>query len=410
MDDIVKDLINSFICEIIYKGRQRELCDTYTNMDQKLAKELINTRRAVKQKFLALKSDQAQYQSQLEKQLKPISEPLKQVLKQVTQPETEQFFKKEHDSLFLTPKKVKDLSFKSSPLQENLRQEPIQNLYNEYLPQTGLSFLEDTYSNIPNYSKIQDISTTEEYSPNVTVTDRDNELLERTRQEIQDMLNTPAYNEYIEMYHPLPRQYIDESIRGNEDTFDRHYGLSHNVLTEKFTLGNTDVNFEGQDIIVNNLKYPGTVGLYELLFKKEPIGYTEKDLDQYMDILKRTNAYRRNFDHNAQIQGTRATKYETVIKPYLLKHKILKYPSTINEGVQFDKPPPPSSRLRKTKRIIGGMMSFSKKPVNYIYFDDYNEIVNRLRLLVASQLSGNDGHNNEIISIIEELKEANIIK
>ena len=46
---------------------------------------------------------------------------------------------------------------------------------------------------------------------------------------------------------------------------------------------------------------------------------------------------------------------------------------------------------------------------NYIHWDDPNELVDRLRLLLSSEGSGHNNHQNEIISIIEELKESNII-
>jgi hypothetical protein len=52
----------------------------------------------------------------------------------------------------------------------------------------------------------------------------------------------------------------------------------------------------------------------------------------------------------------------------------------------------------------------SDKPIDYVYWNDPNELVNRLRLLVASQSAGHTGHSNEIVSVIEELREANIIE
>lgn len=55
-------------------------------------------------------------------------------------------------------------------------------------------------------------------------------------------------------------------------------------------------------------------------------------------------------------------------------------------------------------------MKYSKNNSDYIYWDDPNELVDRLRLLIASQMAGNNNHNNEIISIIEELWEANLIE
>lgn len=44
------------------------------------------------------------------------------------------------------------------------------------------------------------------------------------------------------------------------------------------------------------------------------------------------------------------------------------------------------------------------------YWNDPNELVDRLRLLIASKSAGHSGHNNEIISIIEELREHKIIE
>lgn len=44
------------------------------------------------------------------------------------------------------------------------------------------------------------------------------------------------------------------------------------------------------------------------------------------------------------------------------------------------------------------------------YWNDVNELVNRLRLLTLSTTAGHTGHNNEIIAIIEELREANVIE
>lgn len=80
----------------------------------------------------------------------------------------------------------------------------------------------------------------------------------------------------------------------------------------------------------------------------------------------------------------------------------------------FSKPPPPTRSLRKTQSLThytkGGLLNLSDNKIDYIYFDDPNELINRLRLLIASQMAGNNGHNNEMISIIEELGEAKIIK
>lgn len=47
--------------------------------------------------------------------------------------------------------------------------------------------------------------------------------------------------------------------------------------------------------------------------------------------------------------------------------------------------------------------------LDYVHWGDPNVLVDRRRLLMASQSSGHSGHINEIVSIVEELREAGII-
>lgn len=65
-----------------------------------------------------------------------------------------------------------------------------------------------------------------------------------------------------------------------------------------------------------------------------------------------------------------------------------------------------------SKRTISGKllyMNFSNKNIDYVYWDNPNMRVNGLRLVLATKDAGNTGHNNEMVSIIEELNEANIL-
>lgn len=45
----------------------------------------------------------------------------------------------------------------------------------------------------------------------------------------------------------------------------------------------------------------------------------------------------------------------------------------------------------------------------YEYYDDPNELCERLKLLLASKSAGNSNHDQEISSIIEELRDRNIM-
>ena len=55
------------------------------------------------------------------------------------------------------------------------------------------------------------------------------------------------------------------------------------------------------------------------------------------------------------------------------------------------------------------MINEEGEQMDDIYWDDPKELVDRLRLLLASQAAGNPSYTNEIISIIEELRESGII-
>lgn len=64
--------------------------------------------------------------------------------------------------------------------------------------------------------------------------------------------------------------------------------------------------------------------------------------------------------------------------------------------------------FHKTKQLMNNHVGTCTPSLTY--WDDPNELIERLRLLTSSTSAGHTGHNNEIISIIEELREANIIK
>lgn len=178
---------------------------------------------------------------------------------------------------------------------------------------------------------------------------------------------------------------------------------------KKLMIGNSNVKFSvmrntsntenAYTVTINNKHYEFTPGLKELLVRSKPnlALVTEKDKINYKEILHYTNAHKRDFHPNGQIKGDKGAKYRQIIKPLFSEIAI---PKTCSESSV------------KTK-IGGGYISKYKKykpNTDYIYWDDPNELIERLKLLIASQSAGNTNHDNEIISIIEELKEAGIIK
>ena len=203
----------------------------------------------------------------------------------------------------------------------------------------------------------------------------------------------------IENYNLLPRTYIDGLTHDVKREYDLAYGVRYDPEMERWMMGNKEIQIDGDDFLVvmaSNLKsrYVGTRGLYELIFKKFPTDYTDTDKLEYVKILDQTNSYRQKYDSNMPINGSSSYKYRDIIKP-LLKLMISTKP---NE--------PPS---KPTGRGYDASMVVDDRREKYVYFDNYDELVDRMRLLYASKEAGNNCHDNEIASIIEELKEARII-
>jgi len=72
---------------------------------------------------------------------------------------------------------------------------------------------------------------------------------------------------------------------------------------------------KNDDIIVDGKKYPGTPGLYELIFKKFPdeIICTNADKQKYKSILLTTNAHRRGHSTHNPIMSNNGHKYKSII-------------------------------------------------------------------------------------------------
>lgn len=165
----------------------------------------------------------------------------------------------------------------------------------------------------------------------------------------------------------------------------------------KLMMGTMRVYDEEEFISIGSYRYKKTPGLMELLTQNTPNFNVidENDKQMYKHILIETNAHRREFNPKKPIKSNKGLKYNHIIKPLfkLVKSDI----GTSNES------------LAQAQGQGLGILKQVKKNTDYVYWDDPNELIERLKLLIASRDAGNTGLDNEIISIIEELREANII-
>lgn len=202
-------------------------------------------------------------------------------------------------------------------------------------------------------------------------------------------------SEYIasNFANPITKRYMNKLMKdmgGKSQKIDHIYGPRYEGST--LMVGDRPLQFdEDGSIRVGDVAYRATTGLYELLFKRIPDDeiYDEHDLIVYKDILQKANAHKRGYKPRGNINRGNSTKYKMVISKL--------FPKSLYGG---------SGRVKNKARPLMKSLTESK---DIVYWDNANELCERLRLLVVSAETGNNSHTNEIINIIEELREAKVI-
>lgn len=211
------------------------------------------------------------------------------------------------------------------------------------------------------------------------------------------LLETDVVKESLKDYNPTIRPYLIGLMIDEKDEFDEKYGVHETDGNLK--IGTADVRFDKDNIIIGKFTYKATKGLLELLFKKKPGKFLYTDAKNYKFILNDTSAHRVDYDPQKKYAASKGAKYTTIIKPIIQgRAPEVWWTRTWKTGLGLLKKIP----IRKT--VI------PKSKIEYKYWDDVNELCNRLKLLVASKEAGHTGHGNEILAILEELKESKIIK
>ena len=111
---------------------------------------------------------------------------------------------------------------------------------------------------------------------------------------------------------------------------------------------------------------------------------TSENLKTYGKIIKSTSAHRKFYRPEESMRANKSSKY---------LNYVVKALEVAGDGIP----------------LLPKYMVANNSQVQYTHWDDPNELVDRLRSLVAERQAGNNSHDNEILSIIEELREAEII-
>lgn len=334
----------------------------YTNQEAfKVKEQLAAATDSVRKKFNALKSGRAEGELALEKLYRPLTKPLN-IISEAASSSTNGI---KQGSPATIKKEVGKYETKLTP------------------PQTGFEVC-DNFED-------EDIGSSPCYQL------QGNDKRKRSKSTYDDLgqvfetPNTSGYRRHLESRDEEKdiSTYLKE-LSQHDNKYDRRYGVYMNPRTKTHKIGNLDVQFSNGNISLFDgyekiADYKGTSDLYQLLFYKQPKKATDVNMRAYKEILKITGAPFKGYDKSRGLHNAKSKKLKTIIKP-MFSH----------EGKGFPKIP-------THKKVPNG-----NQP-DYVYWNTPKELVSRLRLLWASKTAGHTGHDNEILSIIEELREEHII-
>lgn len=324
--------------------------------EKKLKQEIIKSAETVKKKVKQMRNMKMDTDNALETVLKPITRPLNQLANN-----SNIFDRVEEEQI--TPKFENTMkSIKSNePSGTNESNSNFQNHYYRSIEKDEIS---------------QSNSDDSEIHENNTETDCDATILSDNE-------------DAISLDSTLPRRF-STPVSHSPKEFN---AIPFGVRSErgKLMMGSSRIHISDNNVKVGSTVYKKTRGLNDLLFKKTPNlkVITDEDKYNYKLILQETNAHRRDFNPKKPIKSNKGLKYLRIIKPLFKFSEKCQSTESLPIGSGFVLP----------------TMKTVKPRVDYIYWDNPNELVDRLKLLIASKQAGNTGLDNEIIAIIEELRE-----
>ena len=301
---------------------------------EELVRDFIETRKRIKDNFVARKVGEAEYQTGLTKLFKPVTETQKATAKEITEAQKATAEKFTQELL---------------PIKEGI----------EKLP-GAISF--------PTFP-----------------------ALELTEEELIKI-------------GPIARKYIQSNL-GRTTTRAGIYSEDDNLK-----IGYRPVKIENDDIIIDDERFKGTPGLWELMSNNIPEKekYNATDLRDYITIMHITKA---TYDKNNKRIGGKNNKMNNLIKPLVIaleKDGGDKLITEINKHFGFEKETDEEEVYEEYEEEY--TLSPTKGTGLKILPSDPNALIDRFDLLFSSKKAGHTGARNEIVSILDELKRQGVIK
>src|SRR5215469_4571779 len=288
---------------------------------EKIAKEIAKTSDTIRQKYLALKTGKMEEDNALERHFKPIVEPLKQIADATksdgyagANKSDDQSTNYEFENDVMQPatkkRKICDrkmqcessvLKRKSSSISINRSLVTSTPIKKQLKAATNTPLLANTQTD--NFQLMQQQSREHDlreprpppppFVASTAIIDEDvyettGDSLATIRRELQTSKGMKSLRTH---FGPLGEKYMGFVLGGDGDkSIDKVYGVYFDSTGKKLgtKLGNKSFDVDIDDnLIIDGVRYVGTPGLYELIFKKFPDDdvYTDDDKQKYKSIL-----------------------------------------------------------------------------------------------------------------------------
>lgn len=319
--------------------------DDKLHEERKRLEEINRISNIIRVKCKLIKTNASEHENAIQEFFKPVVTPLKDIIETTKNSKSEHEITKINTSKNEKPKK-------------------------EYYPE------------ISDDSDEESVHDYEHDNKNIEIKDEIEKAAEVAEPE-QDEMNESIENIDNEDVKKRLTYYINLMKKRNK-YIDLTSGLR--ILLKGLYIGDKQVRFQDNNIVFNDgNKIKITMGLLELIFKQDPneTFITKSDKEKYKSLILLTNAHRKNYKAANDVR----------LKDYKYIHVISKL---LDESSGKGLP-----EYMEEKKC--------KSSIDYLYYKDANQLVERLQLLTASRAAGNTNHSNEILSILDELRENKII-
>jgi hypothetical protein len=337
-----------------------------------VAKAVQRLRKQIRQKHRAYMGDVVEKEEAIERSLRPITTPLKRVL-DLTSP-------------------LYNSNVKSEDVKREIKQDPENEEADEELRGFLNSFnvIDDNNDRGTPLSKRSRGDSRSQSSSSSLSSIRAAPSLNTST--LDTSMNTsvgmPLMMSLSNLKNENAENYFHKVLTDSNREIDHTYGISMDPELNYWKLGDSVIDLDEGAIVVKNKRFLYTPGFFELIFMKAPNNdlITNEDMKRYKDILEITSVHRKR---DGSVKTNKGFKYTNIISNLF--------------------PPKTNTVASKRGKGIHFMNLLGDAKIDYRHWNDVNELVDRLRLLVMSKRAGHTGHDNEITAIVEELREAGAI-